>query len=450
MKRKEIDMINGSIWNKLIMFAMPIAATAVLEQLFNASDVAVVGNFAAGDKTAAVAAVGANAPIVGLILNLFIGIALGTNVVIANAIGREDFQTVKKAVQTSLIMALTGGIAVMLIGEPLAVNVLRLLKIPDDMMNLTLLYLRIYLLGMPVIFLYNFEAAIFRSAGDTKTPLAALAVSGVINVILNLFFVIVLHMSVNGVAIATVISNTISSIILLIKLLKTDKCIHLDLKKFSIDTNIMKNILKIGLPAGIQSAVFALANIVIQAAINSLGTVVIAASSAAYNIEIFAYYVINSFGQACTTFVGQNYGAGKLTRCKRILALSLIEDFAAAGVTIAVILLFGKNILAIFNNDAEVISTGYVRLVMVFTAYIFTMLYEVMSGYMRGFGISLLPAILTTIGVCGVRIAWIEFVFPLNRTFQTIMAVYPLSLSVTALLIFAALLISRPSHRLSK
>lgn len=450
MKRKEIDMINGSIWNKLIMFAMPIAATAVLEQLFNASDVAVVGNFAAGDKTAAVAAVGANAPIVGLILNLFIGIALGTNVVIANAIGREDFQTVKKAVQTSLIMALTGGIAVMLIGEPLAVNVLRLLKIPDDMMNLTLLYLRIYLLGMPVIFLYNFEAAIFRSAGDTKTPLAALAVSGVINVILNLFFVIVLHMSVNGVAIATVISNTISSIILLIKLLKTDKCIHLDLKKFSIDTNIMKNILKIGLPAGIQSAVFALANIVIQAAINSLGTVVIAASSAAYNIEIFAYYVINSFGQACTTFVGQNYGAGKLTRCKRILALSMIEDFAVAGITIAVILLFGRNLLAIFNNDAEVISTGYVRLVMVFTAYIFTMLYEVMSGYMRGFGISLLPAILTTIGVCGVRIAWIEFVFPLNRTFQTIMAVYPLSLSVTALLIFAALLISRPSHRLSK
>lgn len=450
MKRKEIDMINGSIWNKLIMFAMPIAATAVLEQLFNASDVAVVGNFAAGDKTAAVAAVGANAPIVGLILNLFIGIALGTNVVIANAIGREDFQTVKKAVQTSLIMALMGGIAVMLIGEPLAVNVLRLLKIPNDMMNLTLLYLRIYLLGMPVIFLYNFEAAIFRSAGDTKTPLAALAVSGVINVILNLFFVIVLHMSVNGVAIATVISNTISSIILLIKLLKTDKCIHLDLKKFSIDTNIMKNILKIGLPAGIQSAVFALANIVIQAAINSLGTVVIAASSAAYNIEIFAYYVINSFGQACTTFVGQNYGAGKITRCKRILALSLIEDFAAAGVTIAVILLFGKNLLAMFNNDAEVISTGYVRLVMVFTAYIFTMLYEVMSGYMRGFGISLLPAILTTIGVCGVRIAWIEFVFPLNRTFQTIMAVYPLSLSVTALLIFVALLISRPSHRLSK
>lgn len=450
MKRKEIDMINDSIWNKLIMFAMPIAATAVLEQLFNASDVAVVGNFAAGDKTAAVAAVGANAPIVGLILNLFIGIALGTNVVIANAIGREDFQTVKKAVHTSLIMALTGGIAVMLIGEPLAVNVLRLLKIPDDMMNLTLLYLRIYLLGMPVIFLYNFEAAIFRSAGDTKTPLAALAVSGVINVILNLFFVIVLHMSVNGVAIATVISNTISSIILLIKLLKTDKCIHLDLKKFSIDTNIMKNILKIGLPAGIQSAVFALANIVIQAAINSLGTVVIAASSAAYNIEIFAYYVINSFGQACTTFVGQNYGAGKLTRCKRILALSLIEDFAVAGITIAVILLFGKNLLAIFNNDAEVISTGYVRLVMVFTAYIFTMLYEVMSGYMRGFGISLLPAILTTIGVCGVRIAWIEFVFPLNRTFQTIMAVYPLSLSVTALLIFVALLISRPSHRLSK
>ena len=265
---------------------------------------------------------------------------------------------------------------------------------PDEVYPLALLYIRIYLIGMPAILLYNFEAAIFRSIGETKVPLLALTVAGVLNVILNLFFVIVLHMTVNGVAIATVLSN-----------------------------------------------------VVIQSAINSLGTAVIAASSAAYNIEVFAYDVLNSFSQACTTFVGQNYGAGKIGRCKRTLALCLVEDAIASALSIVLILFAGRFLLSIFNNDPEVIELGYTRLVIIFIAYIFSMMYEVMSGYLRGFGISVVPAVITTVGVCVVRIIWINVVFPMNRTFQTIMTAFPVSLALTAVGTFIALIIYRPSRR---
>ncbi len=446
----KLDMLNGPIWNKLPRYALPVAATAILEQLFNASDIAVVGNFTGSDSTVSVAAVGANSSVIGLILNLFIGIALGANVVIANAIGREDTKTVKKAVHTSIITAFLGGIIVAVIGELIAGRLMGMLNIPDEVFPYALLYLRIYLLGLPVIFLYNFEAAIFRSIGDTKAPLQALLISGIINVIMNLFFVIVLKMTVNGVAIATVLSNTISSLILLRKLIRTDKCIHVELKSLKVDGRIFSRILQIGLPAGIQSAVFSIANIVIQAAINSLGTVVIAASSAAFNLEILAYYVMNSFSQACTTFVGQNYGAGNMKRCQKTLVLCLIEDAIASAAAIGLVLVSGKFLLSIFNNDPEVIRIGYTRLVIIFTAYIFSMLYEIMSGYLRGFGISLVPALLTTAGVCGIRIAWIYTIFSHSRTFKTIMTVYPVSLSVTALLIGIALLIYHPARRYLK
>ena len=412
-------MLHGSIWNKLIQYALPVAA------------------------------VGANSPIVGLLLNLFIGIALGTNVVIATAIGSGDHKMVKKAVHTSVIMAITGGFLVTILGELLIGQLLPMLNVPDEVLPYALLYIRIYLLGMPVILLYNFEAAIFRSIGETKMPLKALAVSGVINVLLNLFFVIILHMTVNGVAIATVISNLISSVILLRKLLRTDQLIHLDIHELRFDSSVFKKIMRIGLPSGIQSAVFAVANIVIQSAINSLGTVVIAASSAAFNIEIFAYYMMNAFSQACTTFTGQNYGARQLKRCRKVLLLCIIEDAIATASAIALVLFFGKGLLAVFNNDPQVINIGYTRLMTVFFAYTFSMLYENMSGYLRGFGISLLPAILTVIGVCGVRLMWIFTVFPAHRTFRAIMLVYPVSLATTAVLIFIALIIRRPSHRLS-
>lgn len=445
----QLDMLHGPIWNKLPLFALPVAATAILEQLFNASDVAVVGNFAgdAAEKTAAVAAVGANTAIIGLIVNLFVGIALGANVVIANAIGRDDRDAVHRAVHTSILIALLGGAAIAVIGELIAGVLLHSLNVPDEVYPLALLYLRIYLLGMPVILLYNFEAAIFRSVGDTKVPLIALACSGVLNVILNLFFVAVLGMTVNGVAIATVISNALSSLILFIRLMRSDKYIRLSPRELRIDGQSLKLILRIGLPAGIQSAVFSFSNIVIQSAINSLGKVVMAASSAALNIELLAYYVLNSFSQACTTFVGQNYGARQIDRCRKTLLLSIIEDFIASAAAIGIVLLTGRFLLSIFNSDPEVIEIGYTRLIILFSAYVFSMLYEVLSGYMRGFGISLVPAILTTVGVCGIRIFWINFVFPQNPTFTTIMTVYPISLSSTALLIGIALICYRPAHR---
>lgn len=401
---KQLDMLHGSIWNKLPLFALPVAATAILEQLFNASDLAVVGNFTGAGKTIAVAAVGANSSIISLIVNLFVGIALGTNVVIANAIGREDKEVITKAVHTSILVAVLAGIGVAIAGELVANPLLASLQVPEDVFPAALLYLRIYLLGMPVILLYNFEAAIFRSTGDTKTPLVVLTISGILNVLLNLFFVAVLHMTVNGVAIATVVSNCISSVLLFYRLVKTDGWIHVEWKDLHMDREILVQIMRIGLPAGIQSAVFAVANIVIQSAINSLGTVVMAASSAAYNIEIFAYDVLNAFSQACTTFVGQNYGAGQLKRCRKVLILCIIEDAIATASAIVLILLTGKALLSLFNSDPQVVSVGYTRLIMVFSAYTFSMLYENMSGYMRGFGFSLIPAVVTTLGICGVRI----------------------------------------------
>ena len=227
-KRKPLDMLHGSIWNKLPLFALPVAATAILEQLFNASDIAVVGNFTGAGKTIAVAAVGANSSIISLIVNLFVGIALGANVVIANAIGRKDKEAVTKAVHTSIIVALLAGIGVAIAGELVANPLLASLQVPEDVFPEALLYLRIYLIGMPVILLYNFEAAIFRSTGDTKTPLVILTISGILNVLLNLFFVAVLHMTVNGVAIATVVSNAVSSVLLFYRLVKTKELIHVE------------------------------------------------------------------------------------------------------------------------------------------------------------------------------------------------------------------------------
>ena len=449
-EKKPLDMLHGSIWNKIPRFALPVAATAILEQLFNASDVAVVGNFTGAAKTVSVAAVGANSPIISLIVNLFIGISLGTNVVIANAVGRKDREAVKKTVHTSVLVALIGGILVAAFGEAVAQPLLGMLNVPEDVFPLALLYLRIYFLGMPVILLYNFEAAIFRSVGNTKTPLIALACSGVLNVLLNLFFVAVLHMTVNGVAIATVISNAISSAILFFMLCRETGDIRLEPKKLKIDGASLKNVIRIGLPAGVQGAVFAASNIVIQSAINSLGTVVMAASSAAYNIEIITYDILNSFSQACTTFVGQNVGAGEMKRCKKTLFLCLTEGIIALAAAVSLILFFGKQLLAFFNPEPEVVDTGYIRLMMIMLSHTFSLFYEVMAGYLRGFGISTLPAFLTILGVCGIRVAWIKWVFPQYQTFRSIMTVYPVSLSATALMVLLALLICHPARRQTK
>lgn len=441
----KVVMLEGSLWKNIPKFALPVAATGILEQLFNAADIAVVGRFTGDQGTVNMAAVGANSPIVGLILALFIGMALGANVVIANAVGRKDPETVSKAVHTSIMFAFLAGIVVMIVGELLATPIMASMQVPSEVLPQAVLYLRVYLAGMPVILLYNFESAIYRSVGETRIPLLALTMSGVMNVLLNLLFVIGFHMTVNGVATATVISNLSSSMLLLFMLTRTDLPIRVTIKKIRIHRSVLRRILAIGLPAGIQGAVFSVANILIQSAINSLGTTVIAASSAAFNIEIVCYDILNSFSQACTTFTGQCYGASDTDRCKKVLKTSVIEGAIATVISCGVVLLFGHQLVGIFNTDPAVIRLGYIRLRYIFSGYIFSMLYEVMSGYMRGYGISLRSAVMTTIGVCGTRFFWIYAVFPQSRTFPTIMTVYPLSLAITAGLIFLLLLISRPS-----
>ena len=441
---KHIDMTTGSLWRNIPLFAFPVAATSILEQLSNLIATVIIGNFSGDQGTLAMAAVGSNVPLTRPMLNLFIGMSLGSNVVIANAIGRNDQNMVKRAVHTSILMALVGFVVIAL-GEVFAEPMLAALNVPAETMPLASLYLRVFLLSLPSILLYNFEAAIFRSIGDTKVPLAALAISGVLNVLLNLFFVIVLHMTVNGVAIATVAANAVSAALLYVRLTRTDKCVRVERKALRIDGASLKRILSIGLPAGVQSAVFSFANIVIQSAINTLGTVAIAASSAAFNVEILAYDVLNSFSQACTTFVGQNYGAGQIKRCKKTMQLSFLEGAIATFVSVVVLLLSARSLLAIFNSDPEVIAIGYIRLATILPAYVFCLIYEILSGYLRGFGISLAPALLTMLGVCGIRIAWVKFVFPTSMTFQTVMWVYPISLGATAVLILCAVLIYRPS-----
>ncbi len=444
------SMLDGSLWNKILGFAFPLAMTGILQQLFNAADIAVVGNFTGELGEIAMAAVGANTPLISLIVNSFLGISLGTNVIIANAIGRKDEETVSKAVHTSMIVAVTGGIIISLIVELLAAPILRSQNISEEAVGMAILYFRIYMAGLPVILLYNFEAAIFRGIGNTRIPFIALVISGVVNVGLNVFFVVVLHRTVDGVAAATVISNLLSSLILLFFLRKSKTPAKFDFRKLRINGKVLKDILKIGLPAGGQAVVFSSANIIIQAAINSLGTLVAAASSAAFNIEIFSYYVLNSFGQACTTITGQNYGARKFDRCRSTLKLCILEGIAIEGLMVLFLLLFGKNMIAIFRPDnPELVEIGYIRVMFITTAHLFSLFYDVISGYLRGYGISLTPALLTMFCICGTRIIWIYTVFEQFRSFQTIMIVYPISLGLNSLAMMILLLIRRPAKKLS-
>lgn len=441
------SMTEGSLWNKILGFAFPLALTGILQQMFSAADLAVVGNFTEDLGEACMAAVGANTPIMSFIINGFLGISLGTNVVIANAVGRKDEETIQKAVHTSMIVAVICGIITALLGQLIAEPLLRSQNISDEAVNMAITYFRIYVGGLPVILLYNFEAAIFRGMGNTKLPFLALVTSGIINIGLNLFFVLVLHRNVDGVAIATVISNLISSFILLICLKKSKTSARFDGKKLRIDKTVLKMILKIGIPSSLQACVFSSANIIIQSAINSLGTVVAAASSAAFNLEIFSYYVLNSFGQACTTFTGQNYGAWKIDRCRKSLKLCLLEGIIIEGLMVSMLLLCGKNMIAIFTSNPELIEIGYIRVLFITTAHLFSLFYDVMSGYMRGFGISLSPALVTMVVICGIRIFWIYVIFAQLHTFTSIMAVYPVSLGVNAVAIFILLLIKRPARK---
>ncbi len=434
-KSKEIDMLSGSIGDKTLKFALPLAATGILQQLFNAADIAVVGRWVGKE---AMAAVGSNAPLINLIISLFIGISIGANVVIASLTGQGDEGQVSKAVHTALTVSFLSGVGLALVCEVFAEPILGLMSIPENVFDMSLLYFRVYLLGLPVILLYDFASAIFRSRGNTRTPLICLTVSGIINVLLNLFFVIVVGMTVNGVALATAISNLVSSALLIFFLAREQGAVHFSFKRLGIDKRLFFRMISIGLPAGLQGMVFSLSNLVLQSAVNRLGENVMAGSAAAFNIEIFCYYVINAFGQACTTFIGQNYGAGNPDRCKRVLRITILQDLVFTVAIAMLILLFGRVLLRLFNSDPDVIEVGLTRLKFILTAEFLNVVIEILSGYMRGFGFSLVPALVCMIGICGVRITWMYTVFMSRRSFSTLMTAYPLSWTVTALVLIGA------------
>lgn len=433
--RREMDMLNGSLWDKILLFAVPLAATGILQQLFNAADIAVIGRFVGKH---AMAAVGSNAPVIGLMVNLFIGISMGANVVIARFIGQNNRRGVLRAVHTSLVVAVGGGVLIAVIGELLTVHLLHLMGVPAEVYDMAVLYMRVYLAGMPVIMLYNFESAIYRAKGDTRTPLICLTISGLVNVVLNVFFVVVIGMTVNGVALATVISNLISAVLLLWFLCRAEGLVYVDFRELCLDRSVLVPMLQIGVPAGLQSMVFSLANICIQSAVNSLGADVMAGSSAAFNIEIFSYYIVISFGQACVTFIGQNHGAGKSDRCKRVVKLCLLQDLAAVACVAALIYAFGRQMLSVFNADPAVLEFGMIRLRYIVGAHLFSCVVEVVSGAMRGYGYSAWPALMTLFGVCGIRVLWVYTIFRSAPSLPRLMMVFPVSLSITALAVLSA------------
>ena len=437
---KKIDMTHGSLWDKILMIALPLAASGILQQLFNAADVAVVGQFVGKE---AMAAVGANAPVVNILITMFTGISLGANVVISRYTGRKDKENAENAAHTAILVAVISGFFILVLGQCIARITLEMMSVPDDCLDMAVLYLRVYLCGMPVIFLYNFEAAIFQSQGDTKTPLMCLIISGIVNVILNLFFVIVIGMTVNGVALATVISNGISSMLLFAFLLKGKTPLTIEKQRFRIHADLLKEMLQIGLPAGLQGMVFSISNILIQSAVNSLGTDVVAGSSAAGNLEIIGYFVVNSFSQACTTIIGQNFGANQPERCHKTLMISLIESWIVGGTVSFLIIIFGKQLLRLFNSDPNVIAFGYQRLFWILSFEVINGTIDIISGAMRGYGKSLTPALIALVCICGVRIVYIFTYFASHRSFTTLMLAYPISWIITVIVISAAYLIMR-------
>lgn len=437
---KKIDMTHGSLWDKILMIALPLAASGILQQLFNAADVAVVGQFVGKE---AMAAVGANAPVVNILITMFTGISLGANVVISRYTGRKDKENAENAAHTAILVAVISGFFILVLGQCIARITLEMMSVPGDCLDMAVLYLRVYLCGMPVIFLYNFEAAIFQSQGDTKTPLMCLIISGIVNVILNLFFVIVIGMTVNGVALATVISNGISSMLLFAFLLKGKTPLTIEKQRFHIHAELLKEMLQIGLPAGLQGMVFSISNILIQSAVNSLGTDVVAGSSAAGNLEIIGYFVVNSFSQACTTIIGQNFGANQPERCHKTLMISLLESWIVGGTVSFLIIIFGKQLLRLFNSDPNVIAFGYQRLFWILSFEVINGTIDIISGAMRGYGESLTPALIALVCICGVRIVYIFTYFASHRSFTTLMLAYPISWIITVIVISAAYLIMR-------
>ena len=427
-KANSMDMIHGSLWNKILLFALPLAASSILQQLFNSVDTAVVGRFASSQ---ALAAVGSNSSLISLMINLFLGVSLGSNVVIAHYIGQGSEKNIKAAVHTAILVAVVCGFFVLLLGQVIARPVLLLMGTPDDVIDLAVVYLRIYLLGMPCIMLYDFGASILRSTGDSKRPLYALIAAGIINTILNLILVIGFGLGVSGVAIATVISNMVSSGIVLYILLHEKEPIRVELKELSIVPKELKKILVIGIPAGLQGMMFSIANVCIQSAINSFGSNAIAGSAAALNFEFFAYFIVNAFAQTTVTFTSQNYGAGEVDRCKKIFRLNIIFSVLFCGLLSAAFVLGRGFFLRLYTTDEAVLVFAAQRLLIATTLEFLTSTYEISAGAMRGLGHSLLPAIITCVGSCLLRLVWIATACRMVHDFRLLMIIYPISWIIT-------------------
>ncbi|WP_297862652.1 MATE family efflux transporter [uncultured Acidaminococcus sp.] len=423
-KHRGMDMLHGSIADKLFFFAMPIGLMGLFEQLFNSADVFILGHFVGKN---AMAAVGNNMPVIGLLVTLLIGISLGANVTIAQYLGAGKQDKVEETVQTAIVMALGLGVLLTAVGELIAHPALMILDVPADVYDLASTYLRIFLLGMPFLTLYNFEAAIFRSCGDGKTPLYSLVAANVLNISLDLLSVEVFGWGLTGVVSATVLSFAVNAGILFVLLCRTPQPIRLQRHKMRLNGTELRKILHIGLPAGIQGMVFAMSNVVIQSSINSLGTAAMAAAAASVIIEFNIYCFVNGFSQATTTFVGQNYGARKLSRCFATTKTAFwVEGLFLLCITVP-ILFFGKHVIGFFNPDPEVIQLGVLRLWWVADMLYLNGAMDILSGALRGYGYSLPPAIVALVGICGVRLVWIYTVFAAHRDYLTLILAYPIS-----------------------
>ena len=428
MKSNSIDMTEGSIFNKIILFAIPLMLSSILQLLFNAADLVVVGKFAGSES---LAAVGSTIALINLLVNLFIGLSMGASVVMGRCIGARRYDEAHKALHTAMAIATVGGVMMIFVGYFASAPMLKLMATPDDVINLSILYMKIYFVGMPGMMAYNFGSAILRSAGDTKRPLYFLTVAGVINVILNLILVIGFHMGVAGVAIATAASQYISGFFVVMALVKSEGYMQLHLKELRFHKDQAIEMIRIGFPAGLQGIIFSISNVLIQSSINSFGKIVMAGNTAASNIEGFVYTAMNSIYQTALSFTSQNMGAKRYDRIDKILfecQLTVIIIGLVAGIGAYTM---GDKLLAIYDSDPEVIGYGLTRMSLVCAPYFLCGMMDVMVGSLRGMGYSIMPMIVSLTGACLFRVIWILTVFAANHTLFTLYISYPISWALT-------------------
>ena len=433
-------MLSGSLAKKMVFFALPLAASSILQQLFNAADLAVVGKFASSQ---AMAAVGSNGAVINLIISLFVGLSVGANVVIGGLIGAGQTERIQKAVHTIVTVAFLSGAFLTILGYFVSRPILILMGAPQEVLRLAILYLRIYFLAMPAIMTYNFGSSILRSKGDSTRPLYALALSGVLNVLLNLLFVAVFHLHVIGVALATVLSNMVAAGLTLYFLLTEEETFRLNLKRLGIEKEYLVKMTRIGLPAGLQGAVFSLSNVVIQSAVNSFGATAIAGATSAQYFDFVSFCCINAFSQAALTFTSQNYAAGKIDRCKRIFRISMGISLAASVTVVSLFVALRYQLISLFTSDPAVVEYGIMRTMSAFAFHYLIASYEVTGGCLRGMNYSLLPALIATFGTVVVRILYVTFYFPRHRSFTTLFHVYPLSWVITGVIMLTGYFLVR-------